>query len=166
MLENGEMNQSSNPLETYASAFRDASVVLSEYFGLYITGDNVNTILSSQTKDNAVEFSRQILKTLRDERVTLAEAQLNSIESLWTGNVDCHPQNLASPRSYYVRLIFRTWLTENWDQVRELCCLAVSADAEDVFRKTSRLWEKDDFQSLFLTWDPSKMPVDNSNLIQ
>lgn len=81
------LKSGSGILNTPKGHYRNGAEVESDFLGLFVTGDNVNRILSSiNGQDKRERFSRDVLTTLADG-ISLRGRVLDDIEEFWTGEL-------------------------------------------------------------------------------
>jgi len=135
---------------------RDARVIESRLRGLYITRDNVDTLLQGfENPNRAMRFARSILATLNRRYIELEnEEVLNEIEDKWTGNVNHRPSLPEQRPRIYAQFRVSYYIDHTWEQVRELTYLAASEDAREVLieRAQFRIGKRSRF-------DPPKCPT-------
>ncbi len=76
---------------------------------------------------------------LNKKSLILTERTLNALEDMWTGGVSHLENPVPAETEFVVRIILRSSLTENWEQVRELSYLAVAKADWDVLVKFAEL---------------------------
>jgi hypothetical protein len=118
---------------------RHAAYVESRFCALFITRDNVETLLRS-TKTNTVQtLCKKVLMQLADECVKINLTTVNEIERLWTGHSRlAQPLNLEHTMFYTV-ICFAAYFTAQWQPVRELNTVAVAEDAFEYLVDYSKL---------------------------
>ena len=128
-------------LDSREGVFRHSIFIDSEFLGLHVTGDNVGTMLQSfNTPTQAKLFARKLLRVLSSKKtLSLTEATLNELENSWTGGASHFDSPLTPDTEFVVRMLFRTYLTDDWNQVRELSYVAVSRDGLEVLKARSGL---------------------------
>ena len=128
-------------LDSREGVFRHSMFIDSEFLGLHVTGDNVGTMLQSfNTPTQAKLFARKLLRVLSSKKtLSLTEATLNELENSWTGGASHFDNPLTPDTEFVVRMLFRTYLTDDWNQVRELSYVAVSRDGLEVLMARSGL---------------------------
>lgn len=144
-----EANESmavSRPMPSLDSAkgvVRHASLIDSEFLALYITGDNAGTMFHSLSKKEHIRpFARRLLRALLHKKsLILTERTLNALEDLWTGGASHLEYRTSAETEFVVRIILRSSLTDNWEQVRELSYLAVAKADLDVIVKFAE-WDR------------------------
>lgn len=124
------MTNAQDDLRTFDSSYgvlRDARYIRSRFMALHITEDNLSFLLNSmETPDEAQEVARRIVQCLKDSWRVSSQA-LDVIENIWT---DEDRTNWESPkREFHVTVTLSAYLSLDWEQTRELCCLAVSEGA-------------------------------------
>jgi hypothetical protein len=106
---------------------RHAAFIQSRFCCLFVTGDNVMTLLKSIPPQTVRILARRVLTRVSKNSVLIDIDTLYSIEEKWTGRV-------RSPRpfnqsKFYTAITFTTYLTPVWEQVRELHAIAVAEEA-------------------------------------
>ena len=151
-LSEDEDNDSTNPNQIteisnqdYLRAFdsptgvlRDVSYIRSRFLALHITEDNLSVLMKSMTTpEKAQETAENILRCLRDSWRVTREA-IDTIELKWTGK-DRENMSLYSPKKvFFVTVTVSAYLSPDWEQTRELCCLAVSEGVlEQLFQRAN-----------------------------
>lgn len=125
-------------LDSPYGSFRHASMIESECLGLFITRDNMNTLFQSfDNNELRRTFAREVLQTLSDGML-LRGSVLDELEDIWTGELRRHTNPQLREQTFSVRLAFNTWLTQDWDQVRQLSYIAVAEDAIDTLMERSK----------------------------
>ncbi len=147
--EGGTMTEDSDQIETpnislyhefdsEAGCLRSATCIESRVKGLFISRDNVDTLLQS-VRDKE-RFARGVLSVLPSNKtfnMKLTAHDLSNIHEIWTG--DAGNSTIAGQfETFHTKLAFRSFFTETWDLVRELSYLAVSDDAIEVLIARSR----------------------------
>ncbi|KAF5254459.1 hypothetical protein FANTH_717 [Fusarium anthophilum] len=112
--------------DCYAGIFRDARFVRSKFIGLIITEENVEQLLQTgATTGDTMRLVAQLLNSIRDS-VRVKGGVLNELELLWT-DTDRNLSNISSPDEiFYVVATSVFYLTQHFDQTRELSYVAVS----------------------------------------
>ena len=108
---------------------RNANIVRARFLALYITRDNIDSVLRSlDTEEKAQRTARDLLRLLRESwRVT--SDTLDGLEFMWTG------QQQESSDLYGVEQIFcavfnvAAYISPSWEQVLELSFVAIAEDA-------------------------------------
>lgn len=74
-------------LDSPRGVVRHASLIDSEFLGLYITGDNAGTMFHSLSKEEHIKpFARKILRAILNKKsLILTEKTLRALEDMWTG---------------------------------------------------------------------------------
>jgi len=147
--EGGTMTEDSDQIETpnislyhefdsEAGCLRSATCIESRVKGLFISRDNVDTLLQS-VRDKE-RFARGVLSVLPSNKtfnMKLTAHDLSNIHEIWTG--DAGNSTIAGQfETFHTKLAFRSFFTETWDLVRELSYLAVSDGAIEVLIARSR----------------------------
>lgn len=118
--------------DSEAGCLRSATCIESRVKGLFISRDNVDTLLQS-VRDKE-RFARGVLSVLASNKtfnMKLTVHDLSNIHEIWTG--DAGNSTVAGQfETFHTKLAFRSFFTETWDLVRELSYLAVSDGAIEV----------------------------------
>jgi hypothetical protein len=128
-------------LLTPSGIVRNGRDIESRFRALYITRDNLGTLLQSFDKpSDEVRFMRDLLAIMKRRCVMLAgEEVLNAIEDTWTGNLRaCLQKSPDGQKKVYARFRLSYFVDPSWDLVRELTVLAVNEDALDMLVKRSQ----------------------------
>jgi hypothetical protein len=139
-------------LMTKSGIVRNLRDIESRFRALYITRDNLDTLLQGFDKpSDETRFIRDLLLIMKHGCVILTgEEVLNAIEDTWTGNLRTGFQRSPdSQKVVYARFRISYFVDSSWGPVRELAVLAVNHDALDVLVEKS--------QSSFMSpsdWDP------------
>ena len=126
-------------LDSPHGAVRHARFIQSEFYVLFITSDNVNTLLQSTQEKVLERFSREILGQLKDKSILLESEHLAAIESQWTGATPTASRFSPTEREFYCVITYTFHMTISWEQVREICIIAVAKDAFDALVNASNL---------------------------
>lgn len=118
---------------------RDAKFVRSRFLALYLTEDNLETLMRSMNNaEKAQKAAKTILKRLKDAWTVRRDA-IDESEVLWTGE-DRENTTLYPPdKIFLVTTSVAAFISPDWDLTRELSCLAVSEDALQALWKYSGL---------------------------
>ena len=124
--------------DSEVGCLRSATYIESRVKGLFISRDNVDTLLQS-VRDKE-RFARGVLSVLPSNKtfnMKLTAHDLSNIHEIWTG--DAGNSTIAGQlETFHTKLAFRSFFTETWDLVRELSYLAVSDGAIEVLFARSR----------------------------
>jgi hypothetical protein len=148
-------------LDSPRGMVRHAAFIESRFCALFVTRDNVETLLKS-TKTNTIQLlARQILSQIADKPLNVGIDTLDGIEEQWTGNARfSRPFNLAETKFYAV-ITFAAYMTPWWEQVRELYVLAVAEDAFESLVEYSKL-----HHGRGKTQVPKSYPVDKDTVMR
>jgi hypothetical protein len=124
-----EVSNLQDDLKTFDSphgVLRDANYIRSRFMALHITEDNLSVLMDSiKTPAKARKAAENILRCLKDGWRVSREA-IDALELRWTGK-DRENMSLYSPdKVFLVAITVSAYLSPDWEQTRELCCLAVS----------------------------------------
>ena len=118
---------------------RHASLIESRFHALFITGDNVQTLLQSTDSHVVQRLARRVLAELADDVVSVDIDIMDALEEQWTGTARCSRSFSLMHTKFFMAVTFATYLTPSWDQVRELSIIAVAEDAFDLLVEASGL---------------------------
>ncbi|KIN03109.1 hypothetical protein OIDMADRAFT_195711, partial [Oidiodendron maius Zn] len=121
--------------DSQTGVLRDVSYIRSRFLALHITEDNLSVLMKSMTTpEKAQKTAESILRCLRDSWRVTREA-IDTIELRWTGK-DRENMSLYSPKKvFFITVTVSAYLSPDWEQTRELCCLAVSEGVlEELFQ--------------------------------
>lgn len=131
---------------TKRGSLRAASIVDSRICGVRLTEDNCERVLQfaggvGQNDQKSRRFVREIVHFLLkwDELIAISETDLDYLEESWTGSI--HPENRATTASeavtFYALLEYSTFITNDWDIVKEVSYFAVSRVGLGMLIKTA-----------------------------
>jgi hypothetical protein len=118
------------PYESIHGVIRSASVVHTRFLGLYITKENINTLLSTfDTAAKAQRIARDLLRLFKDAWVVTSYA-LDELEYMWTGhrreNLDLYG---GGGDKFCASFTIAAYFSPQWEQILELSFVAVAEDA-------------------------------------
>lgn len=116
-------------LKSDIGVVRHASVIESRFYALFITRDNVETMLHTIPVKMVQTVSRQILSQISSRSLLLLPEQLNKIEQSWTGNTLTSRLSSVTQTEFYTVVTITSYITEEWEQVRDLSVIAVAKDS-------------------------------------
>ena len=120
-------------IDTQEGCFRHAAFIDTRLLGLYLTRDNIKTVLDSV--DDRTGFIESVIACFpMPQALGLTAESLAKIEKIWTG-VSHHVTPSEQDENFSTKIIYRTWLDDQWEQVRELNYLAVSTSALETLLK-------------------------------
>lgn len=129
-------------LDSALGAVRHAAPIKSGFQALFLTEDNIHTFVDSTSKHIRQSFIRQIIRQFSPDSgrlVALTPDEISSIEEAWTGHSQLKaPFHLKNKRLYTVYEVTYS-LLPSWDQVRQLCLIAIEEQAFDVLVAKSGL---------------------------
>lgn len=131
--EDGELSDDLRPMQLLDSpkgVLRDAALVEYKFLSFTMTGDSARTILQSFLPSQALRFARNILSALsfRGGLIIVDGETLDRLETMWTGE-HRYTNHLVTRKEYYTRVMYKTWLTDEWVIVKQVLYLAISEDA-------------------------------------
>ncbi|KAF4422197.1 hypothetical protein F53441_14301 [Fusarium austroafricanum] len=108
------------------SAFRDPRFMITRFIGLIITENNVDEFLGTAvSKSTTKKLTTSLLSCIQDS-VRVKGYLLDELELLWT-DTHRHFSGMTHPDEiFYVVVTSVFYLTEDWEQTRELSYVAVS----------------------------------------
>ncbi|KAJ4303245.1 hypothetical protein N0V90_002138 [Kalmusia sp. IMI 367209] len=110
---------------------RHASLIESSYCCVFVTRDNVKTLLNSVPQPKLVGLCRKVLNHMRDA-CSVELSALDAVEQQWTGSARLSSRQLMGTKFYTV-MSFSTYISSSWHLVRELFAIAIAEDAwEDI----------------------------------
>jgi hypothetical protein len=113
--------------DTSGGVIRHASFVESKYCCVFVTRDNVQTLLQSIQQPKLGSLCKQILSHM--QRASLVElSALDAIERQWTGCARLSSHQLVDTKFYTV-MSFTTYISSSWHLIRELFAVAIAEDA-------------------------------------
>ncbi|KAK2590949.1 hypothetical protein QQS21_011368 [Conoideocrella luteorostrata] len=129
-----QLPTSSDSLRNYDSqqcAFRDATFIRSRVIGLFITENNIDLLFRSRNEDyQSRRQLRQIIVKLEGEDMLLLRGDvIAAMEQAWAGYNNDQPEIKNPSEEFFVLLTFSAYIGPDWEQIRELCYLAVSTKA-------------------------------------
>ena len=126
---------------TKLGSIRSAAVITFRFFGLYITQNNVTSLLQLaagrlQNTELSEKAARELVNFVArwDEILLLTGADLDELEYIWTGDTrsDDTAANLSSTEEFYVLLESRCFISSSWEITKEITCLSISKSAFEI----------------------------------
>jgi hypothetical protein len=115
-------------LDSAQGVVRHATFVESRYCAIFVTPDNVQTLLQSTRQTRTQQLCRLILGHMSDS-ITLDLPTLVAMEKQWTGNARLSPPGYLAQMKFYSVVSCTNYLSGNWHQVRELYVVAIAQGA-------------------------------------
>lgn len=115
-------------LDSAKGVVRHATFVESRYCAIFITPDNVQTLLQSTRQTRTQQLCRLILGHM-SESIILDLPTLVAMEKQWTGNARLSPPGYLAQMNFYSVVSCTNYLSGNWHQVRELSIVAIAEGA-------------------------------------
>ncbi|KAF3384716.1 hypothetical protein F1880_001925 [Penicillium rolfsii] len=116
---------------------RDAAIIESRYILIRVTEDNINDFLSIfQSEHDAQSWVSAALECLEGSWKVSSETLL-SIESTWTGIHRQEHEDSQYQQTFYLSISLLIFMTDHWEPVRQLACLAVSEGALEILSTKS-----------------------------
>ncbi|KAI0403515.1 hypothetical protein F4802DRAFT_291941 [Xylaria palmicola] len=127
-----------SPPNAHVGLVQPTSSVHYHFDGLFITEENVGSLLVLSRKPNSKlslssEDAHHLIECLRrpDELIVTSQHVLNELEDMWTGRRRPFNSSFysASEVEVYAVLEYRCFIDESWNIIRQLTCLSVSETA-------------------------------------
>ncbi|OCL07705.1 hypothetical protein AOQ84DRAFT_294587, partial [Glonium stellatum] len=120
--------------KTAQGLVRDGRFIESRLRALYITRDNVQTLLQGFENPNAaMRFARSVLAALSRRCVALeSDDVLDDIEDKWTGNARPKTTLPGQKSKIYAQFRISYFINPAWEQIRELTYIAASDEAREI----------------------------------
>ena len=115
-------------LDSAKGIVRHATFVESRYCAVFVTPDNVQTLLQSTRQTRTQQLCRLILGHMSDS-ITLNLSTLVAMEKQWTGNARLSPPGHLEQMKFYSVVSCTNYLSGSWHQVRELYVVAIAEGA-------------------------------------
>ena len=126
-------------LDSPNGVVRHASFTESRFCALFITRDNVQTLLQSTDPRVVQRLARRMLAHLTLNVLSVDIDTLDSLEEQWTGTARCSRSFSLIHTKFFVVATLATYLTRSWHQLRELSIIAVAEDAFELIVEASKL---------------------------
>ena len=125
-----EALESFRALDSKMGAVRHATFVESRYSCVFITRDNVQTLVQSTRPTIVQQLCQLILRELNQSNpIRTSQQTLGKIEEGWTGTRRLSGAHLGTQPDLFTAMASRTYLDPDWHQVRELFAIAIARDA-------------------------------------
>jgi hypothetical protein len=131
------IQESFSASDTPGGVVRHASLIKSEFCCIFITRDNVQTMLQSMQQAKLKIFCGKTLGHMKDASLVSLSA-LNAIERQWTGSSRLSSHQLAETKFYTIMSV-TTYISSTWHLIRELFVFAIAQDAWTDFAVASKL---------------------------
>ncbi|KAH9209820.1 hypothetical protein DL95DRAFT_449142 [Leptodontidium sp. 2 PMI_412] len=125
-------------LDSAKGIVRHATFVESRYCTIFVTPDNVQTLLQSTKQTRTQQLCRYILNHM-SESIMLDLPTLVAMEKQWTGNSRLSPPGYLAEMKFYSVVSCTNYLSGNWHQVRELYVVAIAEGAWATIVDASKL---------------------------
>jgi hypothetical protein len=135
--ENLDRSRVTHRLDSEICVIRDAAPIESRFFGVHISGGNLEEYLSEPFGRKSSPESNLLL-TLQREPLLVSENTLNAIETAWTGNSREGAFFTSNGSKFLAKISLLYYITPDWRQVRELSYVAISLDAINLIRLRSK----------------------------
>lgn len=126
-------------MDSAIGVVRHATFVESRYCAVFITPDNVQTLLQSTKQTRKQQLCRLILNHMSSDSIILDLPTLVSMEKQWTGNARLAPPGYLSDMKFYSVVSCTNYISGNWHQVRELYVVAIAEGAWAAIVEASKL---------------------------
>jgi len=119
---------------------RPSYIIKSAFQCLYITGDNIGTLMLSlgSNHHSRTKMARDALAALRSGPMLVTERILSQIEDTWTGtprmNRSAEPEHRV-----YCSFAYAASISDSWELTRIIMCFAVDQSALDTIRQNALL---------------------------
>ncbi len=120
---------------------RNATFVESSYCCIFVTPDNVTTLLQSTDQAQTQRLCKLILEQMRSS-LLLDLLTLVEMEEAWTGGTRKTSAAHLPQMRFYSVISCTNYLSEDWHQVRELYVIAIAEGAWDAIAERSRAGDK------------------------
>ncbi|KAK5447859.1 hypothetical protein LTS15_009358 [Exophiala xenobiotica] len=118
-------------LDTKTYVFRSVCWAHARVSALYITKENLKTLLRSFTSENmSRRKARDLLRLLRDAWRVTPDA-LEALEFMWTGTQREELDLYRATQRYYAVFTVAAYFLPDWEQASELTYIAIAEDALD-----------------------------------
>ena len=117
---------------------RSANYVEYRYNCLFITGDNVRTVLDSLS-DTQRQTLFGVIGHRFEKRLQIDLETLNKIEKQWTGNTR-NPFTQRPSTIFYTAVVCITYISSGWNLIRELCSVAIQKDDRVIRKLNIQTW--------------------------
>jgi hypothetical protein len=125
-----EALQSFRALDSEMGAVRHATFVESRYCCVFITRDNVQTLVQSTRPTIVQQLCRLILRELNQRNpIRMDQQTLRKIEEEWTGTSRLSGAHQDTQPDLYTAMTSTVYLDADWHQVRELFAITIARDA-------------------------------------
>ncbi len=117
-------------LDSKMGAVRHATFVESRYCCVFITRDNVQTLVRSTQPKIVQQLCRLILRELKERHpIRMDQQTLGKIEEEWTGTSRLSGAHQGTQPDLYTAMTSTAYLDADCHQVRELFAIAIARDA-------------------------------------
>ncbi|KIX02682.1 uncharacterized protein Z518_08624 [Rhinocladiella mackenziei CBS 650.93] len=124
-----DLRSASHPCDSKWGMVRHAAFVEDRFCMLFITRDNVQTLLQSTSPNVVKLLARLILAQILAPVFILDIETLDALEEQWTGTARLSRPFGFTHIKFFTAFTFGTYMGLSWVQLRELCVIAVAEDA-------------------------------------
>ena len=119
-------------VDSLHGVIRHAHIIESKFSALFITRDNLKSLLDvAKSKDIVDSFWRPIWNLIRKNSLLLLPKDLGKIERDWTGEDRVTGDFNVYETEFHAVITLTSYIGLGWEQVRELSVIAVAKDAVD-----------------------------------
>jgi len=118
-------------LDSDSVAIRNATFIESKYCCIYVTRDNIQTLIQSFDQSKAQQLCHAIMDQMSSGSLLLNLSTLAGMETQWTGNIRISPSGYLQQMTFHCVVSGANYLSDDWHQVRELNVIAIAEDAWD-----------------------------------
>jgi hypothetical protein len=115
-------------IDSPAGVIRHAALIESKYCGVIITRDNVQTLLKSIQPNKLQRLCRIVLAQM-ENAMLLEQKTLDKMEEQWTGSCRMPTFHHPSETRFYTVIAYTTYISGEWNLIRELSTIALAEDA-------------------------------------
>lgn len=141
-------------LSSDACSIREKSDIECRFLGLFITRDNIMTLLQSLGIGSEVRnVAFELVSAVAGQSIMCTGKQLESLKELWTGDGPHRSTRSMQQTKFYTKLNYRAWLAQNWAPIRQLTCLAVAPSALDRLAEVAELKQRPEMLEFEFEWE-------------
>lgn len=125
-------------MDSAKGVVRHVTFIESRYCTVFVTPDNVQTLLQSTRQTKTQQLCRYLLSHL-SESIILDLPTLMAMEKQWTGDPRLSPPGYLAQMKFYSVVSCTNYLSGKWHQVRELYVVAIAEGAWATIVEASKL---------------------------
>jgi hypothetical protein len=120
--------------------FRTPYIIKTSFQCLYLTRDNIGSLFAclATSRSKLEKTAREALAALRRGPMIITDRILSQMESAWTGE-NRESRRAEATTRLFCSIVHAATITETWELVRTIFCLAVDEDALQDIRKHAKL---------------------------